>query len=181
MALITRLTRLFRADIHSVLDRIEEPEALLRQSIREMEEDLSRDEHRIKLLTLEQTHLCNREKQFNTTLTNLDEELDVCFDSGKDDLVRALIKRQLETRRLLEFTVNQKSKVTNTLTEMASRVEEHRSHLGAMQQKADMLCEEDVADTDISWPMGDPSLNNVITKEEVEVAFLREKQKRSRS
>ena len=40
MALITRISRLFQADFHAVLDRIEEPEQLLKQAIREMEDSL---------------------------------------------------------------------------------------------------------------------------------------------
>jgi phage shock protein A len=44
MALITRLSRLFQADMHAVLDKIEEPELLLRQAIREMEEFIATDE-----------------------------------------------------------------------------------------------------------------------------------------
>ncbi len=35
MALITRLARLFQADVHAVLDRIEEPLVLLQQAVRE--------------------------------------------------------------------------------------------------------------------------------------------------
>ena len=44
MALITRISRLFQADLHAVLDRIEEPDLLLRQAVREMQDDLARDE-----------------------------------------------------------------------------------------------------------------------------------------
>ena len=36
MALINRMSRLFTADIHAVLDRIEEPNVLLKHAIREM-------------------------------------------------------------------------------------------------------------------------------------------------
>ena len=50
MVLISRISRLFRADLHAVLDRIEEPEALLRQAIREMEELLAQDEQRSRLV-----------------------------------------------------------------------------------------------------------------------------------
>ncbi len=45
MALISRLTQLFQADFHAVLDRLEEPDALLRQAVRDMEDALARDEH----------------------------------------------------------------------------------------------------------------------------------------
>ena len=46
MALINRMSRLFTADVHAVLDRIEEPEALLKQAIREMEEEVQGAEQR---------------------------------------------------------------------------------------------------------------------------------------
>ena len=57
MALITRLSRLFQADLHAVLDRIEEPDTLLRQAMREMEEALDPDAQQIKRLQLEQGQL----------------------------------------------------------------------------------------------------------------------------
>ena len=49
MALINRMSRLFTADVHAVLDRIEEPDVLLRQAIREMEEALERSEHDVRM------------------------------------------------------------------------------------------------------------------------------------
>ena len=61
MALITRVSRLFQADFHAVLDRIEEPEVLLRQAVREMEEELARDEQHSKVLHHEQGQLTTRE------------------------------------------------------------------------------------------------------------------------
>ena len=38
MALINRVSRLFKADFNAVLDQIEEPEQLLKQAIRDMED-----------------------------------------------------------------------------------------------------------------------------------------------
>ena len=46
MALINRMSRLFTADVHAVLDRIEEPDVLLKHAVREMEEELARNEQR---------------------------------------------------------------------------------------------------------------------------------------
>ncbi|OOZ38928.1 hypothetical protein BOW53_13550 [Solemya pervernicosa gill symbiont] len=60
MALINRVTRLFRADMHAVLDRIEEPEVLLRQSIREMEEALADDEQQLRQLIEEGEQIAER-------------------------------------------------------------------------------------------------------------------------
>ena len=49
MALINRFSRLFRADLHAVLDRIEEPTILLKQAVREMEDDVNQDERNLKI------------------------------------------------------------------------------------------------------------------------------------
>src|SRR5262247_3541760 len=50
MALINRMSRLFTADVHAVLDRIEEPDVLLKHAVREMEEELARGEQRARVL-----------------------------------------------------------------------------------------------------------------------------------
>ena len=57
MALVNRISRLFSADFHAVLDRIEEPDLLLRQAIREMEEELAKSEQRIRCLERDQADL----------------------------------------------------------------------------------------------------------------------------
>jgi phage shock protein A len=89
MALITRVSRLLRADLHAVLDRVEEPEVLLKQAMREMEEALTRDEQRIKVLLHEHRQLLTRETDVERSLDEIAGELDVCFESGTDDLARA--------------------------------------------------------------------------------------------
>ena len=53
MALITRVTRLFAADMNAVIDQIEEPEMMLKQSLREMQETLAVSEQRLKNLQLQ--------------------------------------------------------------------------------------------------------------------------------
>ena len=178
MALITRVSRLFQADFHAVLDRIEEPDVLLRQAVREMEEELARDEQRSKLLTHEQRQLITRETELKQALHDIEEELDSCFEAGNDDLARSCIKRRLETQRLGKNTSRKRAALKETLDDLNNRLRENQSRLESMQQKAELLAEECArthpAD---SWPLPDISVRD----EEVEVAFLREKQQRSRS
>ena len=60
MALVTRLSRLFRADLNAVLDRLEEPEMLLRQAVREMEEEVDREELQARSIALELQQVARR-------------------------------------------------------------------------------------------------------------------------
>jgi len=75
MALITRLSRLFQADFHAVLDRIEEPDIQLKQAIREMQIDLQQSEQRLALMQHESETLSNLVTDANARLSAFDEEL----------------------------------------------------------------------------------------------------------
>ena len=178
MALITRVSRLFQADFHAVLDRIEEPGVLLRQAVREMEEDLARDEQHSKMLQHEQRQLITRETEINQSLHDIEEELDTCFEAGNDDLARAWIKRKLEAQRFSKNISRKRGALKETLDELNTRVRENQARLENMRQKAELLAEESVyARPADNWSIPDITVRD----EDVEVAFLREKQQRSQS
>ncbi len=178
MALITRVSRLFRADMHAVLDRIEEPDVLLRQAVREMEEDLAGDEQRIKFLNHEFGQLTARQDDLGQSLAEIEQELDVCFDSGKDDLARTLIRRKLEAQRFLRFLARKRETLEETLSGLKAKLQENRARLESMRQKAELLATEDSVEH--CWGnWGEPDMR--VRDEDVEVAFLREQQKRRSS
>jgi phage shock protein A len=175
MALITRFSRLFRADLHAVLDRIEEPDVILRQAVREMEEEIGADEQRHKLLAHELKQLATRQTDLAQSIQRAQEELGVCLDADNDQLARSLLKRKLEAERLLQFSERQQQELTHRVTELSARLQQNRGRLTSMQQKLELLvCEERRYAGNESTPTPDFSVRD----EDVEVALLREKQKR---
>ena len=142
MALINRISRVFQADVHAVLDRIEEPDLLLKQAIREMEEELSSDEQRLKIFEHEQDLLNNRKSELEEVLTGIDSELDLCFNADKDELARSLIKRQLETKHFYKHLAHKSKALQQSLTDLKARLDENQLQLESMRQKAAMLTED---------------------------------------
>ena len=178
MALMTRVSRLFRADLHAVLDRLEEPDILLRQAVREMEEELSREEQRLRMLQHDHDEMLKRESDLHDSLGEIEQQLDVCFASGKDDLARPLIKRKLETQRLNKMLAAKRASLLEALARLRVHLDENRTRLEATRQKLELLVENDrPPPPEDNWTVPDFSVH----EEDVEVAFLREKQKRSRS
>ncbi len=176
MALISRLNQLFQADFHAVLDRIEEPDTLLRQAVRDMEDALARDEQRLKHLHADRAQMTNRLDDLQASLTRLDEELDVCFAADEDDLAKGVIRRQLETHKLGAILARKKATIEEELGDLGARTVENRGRLESMRQRAEMLAENE--------PVGgpfDPTPDVTVHADEVDVAYLREKQKRSAS
>jgi phage shock protein A len=175
MALINRMSRLFTADVHAVLDRIEEPDVLLKHAIREMEEELARSEQRVRQLEHERTTLADRHRKVQAVLAELGEQLDVCFGNGNAELARKIIKRKLETERLDKHVAERRAGVDKLLVERRATADEQREHLDVMRQKAELLADS---------PSGGDERGKTeftVGTDEVEVAFLREQQKRKPS
>ena len=175
MALITRMSRLFRADVNAVLDRIEEPAALLRQAIREMEEDLAHDEQRARLLEHEQRQLDARFADVERARRELDEQLDTCFDSGKDDLARTVIRRRLEAEQQRRILAGRRDALAGTRAGLGRRLDDNRHRLDAMRQKSELLADDEADRREDRWSAPDVTVRD----EDVEVALLHERQRRA--
>ncbi len=178
MALITRLSRLFQADFHAVLDRIEEPDIQLKQAIREMQIDLQQSEQRLALMQHESETLSNLVTDANARLSAFDEELDICFAAKKEDLARDLIKRKLEVTRQLQSSEKHQAMLQSSIQSLASSIEENCETLENMSQKLDLLVTEIDSSSKHDYLS---SVSPAIRNEEIEIAFLREKQKRTSS
>jgi phage shock protein A len=174
MALINRMSRLFTADVHAVLDRIEEPDVLLKHALREMEEELARQERHV--LTLEHEHgvLDERQRKTERALAELTEQLDVCFANSNEELARKVLKRRLETERLERHVRERRAALDQELAAKRAALDERREQLDVLRQKAELLTATAGGD---DWPKADLAVGDA----EVEVALLRERQKRQPS
>ncbi len=178
MALITRLSRLFKADMHAVLDRIEEPQQLLQQAVREMEEALHQEQQHLKLQQHEQGLLQRRLEGLRQQLKTSEEELDICFNSGKEELARSIIRRRLESERLGRMLGQQEEVLGEQIKQLGAYIEQHRSELEGMRQKAELLAAEQ-PDSEPGRGMDDIGIS--VSEDEVEIALLREKERRAQS
>lgn len=174
MALISRLSRLFEADFHAVLDRIEEPELQLKQAVREMRLALDQNRQRHKLLQHEAAQLDKSAAETIAAIDELDDELDICLKAKKDDLARDLVRRKLAAGIRLQILRQQAEKVIAQRDELQDEIEEQSQALDSMQQKLDLLATQ--APTGGGGAFEAPQ---TIRSEEIEIALLREKQRRA--
>lgn len=171
MALITRISRLFTADVHAVLDRIEEPEVVLKQAVREMVDELARSEQRLRWLAAEQCELGRRIDEASEEITSLDGELDLCFDAGEEDLARSLVKRKLFAEQRAMQAGKQLDAVNREHEALAAELERREQILTETRQKAELFAERPA-------PGAAPVADAGIGSDVIDVAFLKEKQRR---
>jgi len=184
MALINRVSRLFKADFHAVLDKIEEPELLLKQAVRDMEDSLAATEQRIFLCSYDQDALLSRVTELEQSIAEFDEQLDLCFESGKDDLAKSLIRKKLESGRILKRLTARQASDGKYLEEQRLLLDENRTTLQSLRQKAELFAQRAPAQDDcpsefddIAWIASELT----VADDEVEVAYLKEKSKRGES
>jgi phage shock protein A len=163
--------------MNAVLDQIEEPELLLKQAIRDMQEMLDQDEQQIKLKQHEQQQLTKKKASLDSTLDEIETQLPLCFQSEKENLARSLVKRKLEAQQNIKAITQKYSTLEESMEKLISRVKEQQSQLENMQQKAEIFGEETLNNSAASWDNAAPSVQD----DDIEIAFLHEKQKWSTS
>lgn len=178
MALMTRMVRLFRADLHAVLDRIEEPDVLLRHALREMEECVNTDRRQLARLASQHQALVVRGGDLERAIAESGAQLDVCFEAANDDLARTLLRRRIEAQRQLDVAERRRGALDARREALVNRLQEHEARLRAMREQSELLAAEQVRGADdASCGHGEAA----ITEHDVEIALLREKHARGRS
>jgi phage shock protein A len=162
--------------MHAVLDQLEEPGTVLRQAIREMDEELARQRQRRKWLSGEIESVSARAAELSGLSADLDAKLDICFTNDNDVLARRLTRKKLETGQLADQTAARRQALVRQLEELDALLEANADQLDSMQQKAALLV------TEASGPAhGHDQPRSGIDDDDVEIAFLREKQARAAS
>lgn len=181
MTLLTRINRLFRADLHAVLDNLEEPALLLKQAIRDMEEVLAAEERQLRALHLERNQLASIAMDARAQAQRLEDELSLCLAADKDDLARGVIRRQLEAEQRHQQRARRAEAVEQRVIELDRRVVDHRQRLAALRLEANSAEAAAATATPEAASPHPQTPHAPVSDEAVELALLRAKTQRSES
>ena len=173
MTILTRFFRILRADIHGILDSMEEPEVILRQSIRDMQEEIEQANHSIASLATQEENLLNSRQGYQNRIQQLEDQLQLCLNEGNDILAKSVIKKRLQCESLLKHIHRQLQTVNEAKGSLINETHERMEKLQAIQDKLSLF----------TSPQFDSEATSegeeIISQDEVEVIFLREKKRYS--
>ena len=125
-----------------------------------------------------------RRSELASGIEDIDAQLDLCFESQKDDLARGLIRKKLEAERLLKRLDTKHAANEKYLDRQRVTLGENRATLDGLRQKAELFAQRAPAHPDgasefddIGWMAREMTVGD----DEVEIAWLREKNRRSAS
>lgn len=178
MTLMTRLSRLMRADLNAVLDRLEEPDILLAQALRDMQQALTADEHALAAMRLDHKRILQRREVQSQQRITIAADLDICLDADNDELARNLLRRRLEHERLDALLSQRERALKARIEGLAETINQHQRRLEAVRAEA-ALVSATQADTEEPCGYADSDSAAPVRDTDVEVALLSEKRRRS--
>ena len=174
MALITRLSRLLTADLHAVLDHLEEPDILLKQAIRDMQASIAAAQQELDDLERQRARTAAGASDLRARREAAEAELDVCLTAGNDELARAVIRRGLEFERTLADLERAQAELEAAIADRTSVLDLHQQELAILSSRAAVFETRACKHAERTWP-------GAVSPEDVDVALLKAKQTRARS
>lgn len=178
MTLITRITRLFKADLHGILDDLEEPEEVVKQAIRDMEAEMAHQEQRLGELRLTQERLRREADVLAAALQGLESQIELCFTADHEALAKTLIRKRLETTQRAQSIARAQTETLAQYDTLAQDIVGRKQQLAAVVQQLALLT---ATRGQQPWSAsgGSPfQASSGVTDDDVEVAFLEEQQRR---
>ena len=132
MAILSRIVKILKADIHGVMDQLEDRELLLKQHLREMEEILNRKEAKLRKMTAghnqKQQDLADYRQQWEA----LDHDLTVALRKNKVDIARMLIRKMKPLENMSE-------ELTRHLNALNEEMIQFKNHLKQQRLRYEQL------------------------------------------
>ena len=139
MTLITRITRLFKADLHGILDGLEEPEEVIKQAIRDMEEDIATQERRLEELHAILQRLEREAQETTATMQEIESHIDICFAAQNEPLAKNLIRQRLEMARRAKGIARAQEETQAQSDGLATRIATHKAQLASRGPEAQVV------------------------------------------
>ncbi|MGR8948003.1 MAG: PspA/IM30 family protein [Gammaproteobacteria bacterium] len=178
MALINRFTSLLTADVHAVLDKIEDPLASLKSAVREMEESLAETARGIENSKIRQDKLQRRLTECESNRGELEHQLDACFDAHEEALAKAVIRKKIAVETKIAAIAKDIVENGTEISRETSVFSNNERQLAAMREKLELLASE--AEETFTGNGGREPFEPAISDEAVDIAFLEEQQRRAK-
>ena len=106
------------------------------------------------------------------------QRIDHCFSFGKEDLARSFVRKQLETKRIIEDLLRRARAAAEAREELRKVAVEQEEKLARIRRRAELLIESgEGGEERHGIAAGRPRA--AVTDEEVEAAFIAEKSRRN--
>lgn len=139
MSLFRRLSDVINANLHSLLDKSEEPEKLLRLMIEEMEEVQADMRSQAARLIAEQKQLERHQQHLEHQMSEWDARAALAIGKGREDLARAALAEKLAEQERLQQLQQEQTRLADVKAQLQADSEQLANKLTEAREKQKML------------------------------------------
>lgn len=178
MGIISRITTLFKADIHGIMDEMQDDEVLIKHCLREMEEEIGRKESKYNKMKISFTHSHQLYEKLKDDIEQLDADLDAALRKDRDDIARFIIKKHKNVSAYQRLLNDHNNRLKQDMDQLQECIETQRREYEKLRIKAMDFCQRL---DDERWPQSISALKNCrmtdpLSDEEIELELLRRKE-----
>ena len=178
MGIASRIVNIFKADIHGVMDQLEDQGLLLKQHLRDMQEALNRKEAELAGKRSWRHQTQKEHDRYDQQYQALDHDLTVAVRKGQDDIARMLIRKTNPLSNLCDELAGQIAALDEEISQMKAHLEQqslqyeqlkirsadffHRTDMQVREKKLEEIMPESVAGR--------------MSEEEIELELLKRKE-----
>jgi phage shock protein A len=178
MGIMTRVIRIFKADVHGVMDQLEDQELLLKQHLRDMAEALNLKEAKLNKMCLSRQQMQHELDQYRRRAEALERDLAVAIHKNKDDIARMLIRK-------IKPLENLRDEIAVHIRTLDKNISHHKGLLDQQRLRYEQLKHRSIAffqktqvnemRHDLSDEMPD-RMRGELAEEEIELELLKRKE-----
>ena len=178
MGIMSRMIRICKADLHGMMDQMENRELLLRQYLREMEMAIREKESLLNILLKARRQAIREKDHLTGEISKLENDLNTAIRKEKDDIARMLIRKTGSMTHI-------RDELALAVTDHDSKIQQLRETLKQQQQayaqikmKAQSVFREKSSE-DLNTILKTPSKSDIAwepCEEEIELELLKRKE-----
>ncbi len=136
MGIMTRFVKLCKADMHGVMDKLEDKELLLRQYVREMEEAIGYQETEREKMAAERERTKREYEARSAEMERTEQDLAMAIEKNKDDIARFLIKKLKPMTRHRDELARHLETLDSDMAGLTERIQERRRQFEELKLRA---------------------------------------------
>lgn len=177
MGIASRMIRLCKADLHGVMDQMEDRELLLKQYLREMEEALVVKKTQLERLNAQQIQVARDLSIHRDKVGAMEEDIALAVTKEKDDIARMLIRKKYPLRQGVEGLATRLERLHAEIDVAEEAYTRQIAALEQLRQRAAAVENRRRADLELTPDrLGPGCLRAAPSDEEIELELLQRKE-----
>ncbi len=177
MSIMTRILKLCKADIHGVMDQLEDKELLIKQHLRDMETNLLHKKAHLKQIEATSGQIRSDLAVRQNEIAKLEVDLTLALKKEKDDIAKMLIRKQRIQQKHCEHLQKQCETLAEDQRQLTQLIEEQQLHYETLKVKAATFCRqaEQSRFYETNTVPDQNDLSYTVDENEIELEFMRRK------